>query len=70
MGILSGYETVPDLKNPQTYNEKLLWLKLNTHEEIYTRMVDKAEAKEYTAEIIGHEHIIPSLGVWDSFDEV
>ena len=33
-------------------------------------MVDKAEAKEYTAEIIGHEHIIPTLGVWDSFDEI
>ena len=33
-------------------------------------MVDKAEAKEYAAEIIGHEHIIPTLGVWDSFDEI
>lgn len=65
-----GIKRFPDLKNPRTYNEKLLWLKLNTHEERYTRMVDKAEAKEYAAEIIGHEHIIPTLGVWDSFDEI
>ena len=36
----------PDLKKPQTYNEKLLWLKLNTHEEIYTRIVEGAEASK------------------------
>ena len=33
-------------------------------------MVDKYEAKEYVKKIIGEEYIIPTLGVWDNFDEI
>lgn len=59
-----------DLKNPQTYNEKLQWLKLYDRREEYTQMVDKCEAKKYVASIIGEEYIIPTLGVYNSFDEI
>lgn len=59
-----------DLKNPKTFNEKLQWLKLNDRKDIYTRMVDKAEAKKYVAEIIGEKYIIPTIGVYDSFDDI
>ena len=59
-----------NLKNPQTFNEKLQWLKLHDRKPEYTMMVDKYEAKKYVAGIIGKEHIIPTLGVWDSFDEI
>lgn len=59
-----------DLKNPRTYNEKLQWLKLNDRHEEYTQMVDKYEAKKYVVSIIGEEYIIPTLGVYDSFDEI
>lgn len=59
-----------DLKNPQTFNEKLQWLKLYDHHEEYTQMVDKYEAKKYVANLIGEEYIIPTLGVYDSFDEI
>ena len=31
-----GIKRFPDLKNPKTYNEKLLWLKLNTHRTLYS----------------------------------
>ena len=58
------------LKNPQTYSEKLQWLKLHEGDPIYTRMVDKAEAKKYVTEIIGEEYIIPTYGVWNHFDEI
>lgn len=60
----------PDLKNPKTFNEKLQWLKLYDRKPEYTRMVDKYEAKKYVAEIIGEEYIIPTLGVWDKFDDI
>ena len=33
-------------------------------------MVDKAEAKKYVAERIGDEYIIPTLGVWERFDDI
>ena len=59
-----------DLENPQTYNEKLQWLKLHDHHLEYSRMVDKYEAKQYVADIIGEEYIIPTLGIYDSFDEI
>jgi hypothetical protein len=59
-----------DWKNPKTFNEKLQWLKVYNRRPEYTAMVDKAEAKHYAASIIGEEHIIPTLGVWDRFDEI
>ena len=59
-----------DLKNPQTFSEKLQWLKLYDRHEEYTQMVDKYEAKQYVASIIGEEYIIPTLGVYNSFDEI
>ena len=59
-----------NLKNPQTFNEKLQWLKLYDRKPEYSDMVDKYEAKRYVADRIGEEYIIPTLGVWDSFDEI
>lgn len=59
-----------DLENPKTFNEKLQWLKLYNRKPEYTTMVDKYAVKEYVANIIGKEHIIPTLGVWNSIDEI
>lgn len=59
-----------DLENPTTFNEKIQWLKLHDHNPQYSRMVDKYEAKKYVAEIIGEEYIIPTLGVWEHFDDI
>ena len=59
-----------NLKNPQTFNEKIQWLKLYDRKPEYSSMVDKYEAKKYVADKIGEEYIIPTLGVWNSFDEI
>ncbi|MBQ2818875.1 MAG: glycosyl transferase [Clostridia bacterium] len=59
-----------DLENPQTFNEKMQWLKLYNRKPIYTTMVDKYEVKKYVADIIGERYIIPTLGVWDSFEDI
>ena len=66
----SHFKHFANLRNPKTYNEKLNWLKLHDHNPIYTTMVDKYEAKKYVADIIGDEYIIPTLGVWNHFDEI
>lgn len=63
-----GYEL--DLNNPKTFNEKLQWLKLYNHNDVYTTMVDKYAVKEYVADKIGKKYIIPTLGVWNHFDEI
>lgn len=59
-----------NLENPKTFNEKLQWLKLYDRKDIYTTMVDKYEAKKYVANIIGDEYIIPTLGIYNSFEEI
>lgn len=59
-----------NLENPQTLNEKLQWLKLNDRKPEYITMVDKAAVKEYLVNRIGEEYIIPTLGVWDKFEDI
>lgn len=59
-----------NLENPKTFNEKLQWLKLHDRNPLYTTLVDKAEVKPWVAERIGSDHIVPTLGVWDSFEEI
>lgn len=63
-----GYDI--NWENPVSFNEKLQWLKVNDRKPIYSSMVDKYEAKEYVANKIGEQYIIPTLGVWNSFEEI
>lgn len=59
-----------NLDNPQTFNEKMQWLKLYNRKPEYTELVDKYEVKGYIAKTLGVEYVIPTLGVWCSFDEI
>lgn len=59
-----------NLKTPHTYNEKLQWLKLYDRRPEYTKMVDKIEVKDYVASIIGQQHIIPTIAVYNAVDEI
>lgn len=59
-----------NLKNPQTFNEKLQWLKLNDRKPIYSQMVDKYEAKKHIASVVGEKYTIPTYGVWERFEEI
>lgn len=59
-----------NLDNPKTFNEKLQWLKLHGRRPEYTQMVDKCEAKKYVAAIIGEEHIIPTIAVYESVEDI
>lgn len=59
-----------DLKNPRTFNEKLQWLKLYNRKPEYTTMADKYAVKKYVADRIGEEYVIPTLGIWERFDDI
>ncbi len=58
------------LSAPKTFAEKIQWLKLYNRNTLFIKLVDKYEVKSYVADIIGEEYIIPTLGVWDSFDDI
>lgn len=59
-----------DLEDPKTFNEKLQWLKLYNRQPEYTNMVDKIAAKQFVANRIGEEYIIPTIGIWTSVDDI
>lgn len=59
-----------NLRNPKFFNEKLQWLKLYNRRPEYTQMVDKYGVKDYVSKIIGKEHVIPTLGIWDTFEDI
>lgn len=62
------------LSHPKTFNEKLQALKLLYAQSPdlprYTQMADKLRAKELVAEQAGAEYVIPTLGVWERFDDI
>ena len=59
-----------NLRNPQTFNEKLQWMKLNNRNPEYPMLVDKYEVKHYISEIMGEQYVIPTLGLWNNVDEI
>lgn len=63
-------KTKLNLRNPKTFSEKLQWLKLYDRKPEYTVMADKAEVKKYIAEKLGEEFVIPTIGIYDSAEEI
>lgn len=57
-------------ENPTTFNEKLQWLKVYNRNPIHTEMVDKYAVKKLVSDLIGEKYIIPTLGVWDRFEDI
>lgn len=59
-----------DLEHPHTFNEKIQWLKLNDRKPEYAQMTDKYEVKKYVTKMIGEKYVIPTIGIYDTFDEI
>lgn len=59
-----------DWDAPKTYNEKLQWLKMYDRNPLYTSLVDKYEVKSYVADKVGEEHVVKTLAVWESPEEI
>lgn len=57
-------------ENPQTFSEKIQWLKLYGRTPINVVMSDKYAVKQYISERIGDQYVIPLLGVWDRPEDI
>ena len=64
------YKKFPNLKAPQSFNEKIQYLKLNAYKPLYSIMVDKFAVKDYVREEIGSEYVIPTLGKWNCAENI
>ncbi|SDH57919.1 ATP-grasp fold amidoligase family protein [Winogradskyella thalassocola] len=54
-----GYEL--NLKDPQTLNEKINWLKLYNHKDLQTIVADKYKVRAYVEKKVGAKYLIPLL---------
>lgn len=60
-----------DLDNPQTFNDKINWLKLYDATPLKTLCADKYLVRQYVSERINDDNLLmPLLGVWDSPEEI
>ena len=59
----------PNLKNPETLNEKIQWLKLNDHKPFHTICADKLAVREFWKSF-GEEHLIPSFFYTHNWKEI
>jgi len=59
-----------NLDDPQTYNEKIQWLKLHDSTQVKVRLADKYAVRDWVKEKIGEQYLIPLLGVWDKFEDI
>lgn len=58
------------LSNPQTFSEKIQWLKLYYRNPVLTKLADKLEAKKIISKKIGEEFTIPTVEVYESGNEI
>lgn len=59
-----------NLESPKTFNEKLQWQKMNASNELYSKLVDKYEVREYVREKIGEEYLNELYDVYNSVEEI
>lgn len=59
-----------DLENPKTYNEKLQWLKLYDRNELYCKLVDKYQVRQYIKSTIGEKYLVPMIKMYESEKDI
>lgn len=60
-----------NLKNPQTIDEKIQWIKLYDRKPEYHIMIDKIASRDFIADRLGTtKYSIPLYGSWNHFDDI
>lgn len=59
-----------DLDNPKTFNEHILARKVKLDEYGLCKYTDKYGVREYVAQVIGEDYLVPSFGVWEKGEEI
>ena len=59
-----------DLKNPQTLNEKILFLSLKTDTTMWTDCTDKYKARDYVKQCGLEDILVKLYGVWDKASDI
>lgn len=65
-----NHKYIANLKNPKTFNEKIIWLKLNYRNKLIPNLTDKYSVRKFVKDTIGEGYLIPLIGVYDSPNEI
>lgn len=64
------FGTKPNLQNPRTFNEKIHWRKLHQDHPLFAIGSDKAAVRQYVAETIGEEYLIPLAQIAEKPEDI
>ncbi|AOZ95496.1 ATP-grasp fold amidoligase family protein [Butyrivibrio hungatei] len=60
-----------NLDNPESYNDKIHWIKVYDHNPVYHKLADKIEVRKWVSERIGEKYLIPIVGgPWNNCEEI
>lgn len=59
-----------NLENPQTFNEKIQWMKLYDVTEIKAKLADKYLVREYVRDKIGEGYLVKLIGEWKKAEDI
>ena len=59
-----------DWNNPQSFNQKLQWMKLYDKNPLYSKYADKIEVRKFIAATIGKQYLIPCLGIYERAEDI
>ena len=68
-----GYKQLryfPNLDDPKSFNEKLLWLALYYKNPHHAVASDKARAKEWVAQRVGSEYVVPLIAAYSNVNDI
>ena len=64
------HRSIPNLKHPKTFNERIAAFKLKARSPLYEKLADKHLVKDYVRSKIGDKYVIPSLYVTSNPDSI
>ena len=60
----------PDLRKPKTFNEKILWIKLNYRNRLLIQCTDKFLVRDYVRSVLPEDALVPLLGVYERAQDI
>ena len=64
------FKKMPNLKNPQDLNEKILWLKLFSDTTKWTELADKYKVREYVEGLGLGKYLVKLYGYWTDVKDI
>lgn len=64
----TGYDL--NLESPQTFNEKLQWLKCYYRDPLMALCADKVQARTFVKDKLGEQYLVPVYGIYNRVEEI